>query len=125
VFEDPASYADAPPGDEWCRDLLADPHVILLVAEDAGQVVGGIGAYMLRKFEQERSEVYIYDLAVAEQHRRRGIATALIAEIRRLARQNGAWMIFVQGDKGDEPALALYRKLAASEERPYHFDITP
>ena len=51
---------------------------------------------MLPKFEQERSEVYIYDLAVAVAHRREGIATALIMELKRIASLRGAYVIFVQ-----------------------------
>ena len=41
-------------------------------------MVGALAAYELLKFEAERSEIYIYDLAVLEEFRRRGIATALI-----------------------------------------------
>ena len=87
------------------------------------QVVGGIAAYELKKFEQQRSEIYIYDLAVAEAHRRRGIATALIQALRRIAAGRGAYVIFVQADIGDEPAIALYSKLGIREDV-LHFDIT-
>lgn len=125
VFDEADTYGKAPPGDAWCAELLADPGIILLVALDAGRVVGGIGAYVLRKFEQERREVYIYDLAVVADRRRAGVATALIGETRRIAREIGAWMVFVQGEEQDEPAIALYRKLAASEEPALHFDIAP
>jgi aminoglycoside 3-N-acetyltransferase I len=55
-----------------------------------GTVVGGLAAYELKKFEQERSEIYIYDLAVREEHRRQGIATALIGELKAIARRRGA-----------------------------------
>ena len=41
-------------------------------------MVGGLAAYVLPKFEQERSEVCIYDLAVAEPHRRQGIAEEVL-----------------------------------------------
>ena len=37
-------------------------------------MTGALVAYVLEKFERERSEVYIYDLAVAATHRRQGIA---------------------------------------------------
>jgi len=89
-----------------------------------GTVVGGLAAYELRKFEQERSEVYIYDLAVAGEHRREGIATSLIVELRRVAVEMGAWVIFVQADMGieDEAAIALYSRLGVREEV-LHFDI--
>jgi aminoglycoside 3-N-acetyltransferase I len=50
-----------------------------------GVVVCGLAAYELKKFEQERSEIYIYDLAVASEHRREGIATALIEKLKEIA----------------------------------------
>lgn len=51
---------------------------------------GGNAAYELRTFARERSEVYLYDLAVAAPHRRHGIATALILELKKLAAARGA-----------------------------------
>ena len=86
------------------------------------QVVGGLVAYELEKFERERRELYIYDLAVREEHRRQGIATALIGRLRTIAAQRGAWVIFVQADYGDEPAIALYERLGVREEV-LHFDV--
>jgi aminoglycoside 3-N-acetyltransferase I len=77
---------------------------------------------VLEKFEQERSEVYIYDLAVAEAHRRQGIATALIGALKPVARERGAWVIFVQADPGDDPAIKLYESLGVIENV-HHFDI--
>jgi aminoglycoside 3-N-acetyltransferase I len=59
--------------------------LIALAALKHSMVVGGLVAYQFQKFEQERSEIYIYDLAVAEAPRRRGIATALIEELKKLA----------------------------------------
>jgi aminoglycoside 3-N-acetyltransferase I len=106
------------------RTLLSRPHIIVLGALADEAVIGGLVAYELEKFEQPRSEIYIYDLAVDEAWRRRGIATALINELRRIARERGAWMIFVQGDYGDDAALALYDKLGTREEV-LHYDITP
>ena len=73
--------------------------------------------------EQARSEIYIYDLAVAEEYRRRGVATALIGALQRIASLRGAWVIFVQADLGDDPAVALYTKLGSREEV-LHFDIS-
>jgi aminoglycoside 3-N-acetyltransferase I len=125
VFDDRESYLENPPDDDYCRSLLADSNVILIAAIADGRVVGGLGGYRLRKFERARSEIYIYDLAVAEDMRRQGIATALIEAVRQIARETDCWMIFVQGDQEDEPAIALYRKLGVSEEQPLHFDIAP
>jgi aminoglycoside 3-N-acetyltransferase I len=87
-------------------------------------VIGGIAAYVLPKFEQARSELYIYDLAVDQQHRRQGVATAMIGELKKLAAARGIYVIFVQADHGDEPAIALYTKLGLREDV-LHFDIAP
>ena len=127
VFEDPASYAARPPSDDYAWDFLQRNDSILLIAEAAGETVGALAGYVLPKFEQARSEVFIYDLAVDEAWRRRGVATALIEGTRRIAREVGAWTVFVQADTipEDEPARALYRKLASEEITALHFDIAP
>lgn len=68
--------------------------------------------------------IYIYGLAVASAHRRQGIATALIEELKKIAAGQGAYVMFVQADTGieDEPAIALYTKLGTREDV-LHFDI--
>jgi aminoglycoside 3-N-acetyltransferase I len=122
AFGEPETYGADPPSDAYLRDLLGKEHVIALVALVGEQVTGGLVAYELDKFEQERREIYIYDLAVVEAHRRKGIATALIERLREIAAERGAWVIYVQADYGDDPAIALYDKLGAREEV-LHFDI--
>ena len=87
-------------------------------------MIGGLTAYVLEKLEQERSEIYIYDLAVAAHRRRRGVATALISELRTIATPLGAWVVYVQADHGDDPAISLYSKLGTREDV-LHFDIRP
>lgn len=122
AFDDPKSYAAAPPPDAYLEGLLAKDHVVALAAIAGEAVIGGLVAYELDKFEQARRELYIYDLAVAEPHRRQGVATALIRELQALGRTRGAWVIFVQADPPDAPAIRLYEGLGAREDV-LHFDI--
>jgi aminoglycoside 3-N-acetyltransferase I len=124
AFNEVATYSGARPSSAYLERLLGSDSFIALVAIKDGQVVGGMAAYELQKFEQERSEIYIYDLAVADAHRREGIATALILELKRIAALRGAYVIFVQADPGDAPAIALYKKLGTREDV-LHFDIPP
>jgi aminoglycoside 3-N-acetyltransferase I len=125
AFNDVDTYAGQPPSAEYTRSLLGSEAFIALVALKDDTVIGGIAAYELRKFEQARSEIYIYDLAVLDGHRREGVATALIQALKAIAAERGAYVIFVQADTGveDEPAIALYTKLGAREEV-LHFDIS-
>ncbi|MGI9424359.1 MAG: AAC(3)-I family aminoglycoside N-acetyltransferase [Hyphomicrobiaceae bacterium] len=122
VFDEPATYSGAQPDDSYLQQLLRSDTFIALAALRDGQVVGGLAAYELRKFEQARSELYIYDLAVVADQRRKGIATDLISTLRTIAKARGAYVIYVQADLIDEPAIALYTKLGVREDV-LHFDI--
>lgn len=124
AFQDSETYQSAVPSDEYLNKLIDRDDFIPLVALADGKVVGGLAAYVLRKFEQERSEIYIYDLAVLEAYRRRGVATALINRLREIAREIGAYVIYVQADRGDDPAIKLYESFG-TRENVLHFDIGP
>lgn len=122
AFADPETHLSKKPSDSYLLKLLSKPHVIVLAAFDGATVVGGLVAYVMEKYEQERSEIYIYDLAVAETHRRQGIARNLILNLKSIGKEIGAWVILVQADKPDTPAIRLYESLGTKEE-PLHFDI--
>ena len=124
AFENPATYNDARPSDRYLERLLGSDTFIALAARSGEEVIGGLAAYELRKFEQERSEIYIYDLAVAVAHRRKGVATALIRALQGIAHERGAYVVYVQADLTDPPAIALYTKLGVREDV-LHFDLPP
>lgn len=123
-FEDERTYCAHQPDDRYLQRLLQNPDFIAIAASTGSEVVGGLAAYVLPKFEQARSEIYIYDLAVSAEHRRRGIATTIIDALKQQARKRGIAVIFVQADYGDEAAVALYTKLGVREDV-MHFDIAP
>ncbi len=122
AFNEVEAYTAHPPSGGYFDRLLGNKEFVALAAVEAGEVIGGLIAYELVKFEQERSEFYIYDLAVREQSRRRGVATALIEELRHIAAANMAEVIYIQADRGDEAAIALYSRLGRRQEV-LHFDI--
>ena len=121
-FDERDTYTGNRPSSGYVAGLLADEMLILIVAIDGGRVVGALAAYELRKFEQERSELYVYDLGVDAAFRRQGIATALIHRLQEIAAERAAWVTFIQADYDDLPAVALYSKLGEREEV-LHFDI--
>jgi aminoglycoside 3-N-acetyltransferase I len=116
AFNETETYSAAQPNRGYLLSLLHGDHFIALAAIMEGVVVGGIAGYLLRKFEQERSEFYLYDLAVAEPFRRRGIASQLIERLKVVAKERGAYVIFVQADMVDESAIALYEKFGKGEQ---------
>ena len=72
AFDERNTYTKAVPSAGYLKRLLDSSHFIALAALKDSTVVGGLAAYELQKFEQERSEIYIYDLAVSTAHRRQG-----------------------------------------------------
>jgi aminoglycoside 3-N-acetyltransferase I len=122
AFGETETYQGAVPSDAYLDALLRKPHFIAVVALQGERVVGGLAAYELEKFEQARSEVYIYDLAVREGDRRKGVATGLIRALGRIAKERGAYVMFVQADLVDDPAIRLYESLGTREDV-LHFDI--
>lgn len=122
VFDEEKIYCSAQPSSTYLKGLLGKEEFFALAAFENENVVGGLTAYELQKYEQERSEIYIYDLAVLKAYRRRGIATALIEKLRRISARRGVYVMIVQADQGDDPAIALYSKLGIREDI-LHFDI--
>ena len=124
AFDDLETYTSRQPDDAYLARLLGGENFVAIAASDGQAVVGGLTGYVLHKFEQARSELYIYDLAVAQSHRRQGIATGMIEHLKRLAASRGVYVIYVQADHGDHPAVQLYSKLGVREDV-MHFDIQP
>ena len=59
------------------------------------------------------TEMFLYELAVDEPVRRRGIGTALVQALRTLARERGCYGLFVFTDADNEAALATYARAGA------------
>lgn len=121
AFEDPENYSRNRPDPAYLSTLLAQESFIALVAMDGDSLAGALVAYDLKKLEQARSEIYIYDLAVDTAFRRRGVATSLIQALKPIAKNLGAISIYVQADPEDEEAVNLYTKLGERADV-LHFD---
>ena len=62
AFDEVETYQAAVPSDNYLEALLSSENFIPLVATVDGCVVGGLAAYVLKKFEQERSEISVVHL---------------------------------------------------------------
>ena len=58
AFNDVGTYTHNRPSAGYLRRLLGSDTFIAIAAVEGGDVVGGIAAYEMQKFEQERSEIY-------------------------------------------------------------------
>ncbi|HLP31348.1 MAG TPA: GNAT family N-acetyltransferase [Geothrix sp.] len=101
--------ARRPLGDRYLDRLLRRSSFWALVALHEGEVVGGLTAHALPMTTSEVSELLIYDLAVREDHQRKGIGRQLLAALRTAAAEQGIGMLYVPVDDGDAHALEFYR----------------
>ncbi|MGW3356406.1 GNAT family N-acetyltransferase [Streptomyces bungoensis] len=95
---------------EWAeRFLAADGHHLLLArAEGADGPVGFVSG-VETVHPDKGAEMFLYELAVAEPYRRRGIGRALVERLAALARERGCHGMWVGVDTGNDAALAAYR----------------
>lgn len=100
------------------RTFLANPDALLVVARWEGVVCGFLSAYRLPRFDGLGSEVQLYEIGTHEDFRRRGVATALIAEVKRWATEVGASNVWVLTEVENDPAQGLYAATGGVRDEP-------
>jgi ribosomal protein S18 acetylase RimI-like enzyme len=112
----PDRYRDAPLAEiaDWMRQLLADPAVTVLVAEDGE----AIGFAVVRRsdspghtFAFPRLSATVEALGVTANAQRRGAGRALMAAAEELARSWGAASVVLDVQSFNQAALDFYRAL--------------
>ena len=84
------------------RGELTNKLALWLVAVEDGEVVGYVGSQTVLQ------EADMMNIAVADAHRRRGIARMLVEE---LIRQLDAYQLTLEVRASNTPAIALYEKM--------------
>ncbi|MCM4077320.1 MULTISPECIES: GNAT family N-acetyltransferase [Paractinoplanes] len=114
-----ADLFDGPPLAEATGRFLATAgHHLLLAYDDDGRAVGMItGVEMTHP--DKGTEMFVYELSVVPEARRRGIGNALVTELAAIARRNGCYGMWVGTEPDNEAALATYRRAGADEEAPF------
>jgi aminoglycoside 3-N-acetyltransferase I len=94
--------------------LLARDDFWAFVAVSGREIVGGLTAHTLPMTRAERSEMFIYDVAVRPDYQRQGVGRHLMTAVRNAARARGIDDVFVAADEDDAHALDFYRSLGGS-----------
>jgi ribosomal protein S18 acetylase RimI-like enzyme len=112
-----ADLFDEPPRETATARFLAGPDHHLLFAYDDDRPVGMVSG-VETTHPDKGTEMFLYELGVAEDARRQGVATALVNALAALARDRGCYAMWVGVDTGNAAALATYRRAGAHEEAP-------
>ncbi|MBR7178937.1 MAG: ribosomal protein S18-alanine N-acetyltransferase [Oscillospiraceae bacterium] len=95
-------FFSAPWDENSVRSEITNPLALWLVAVENGEVLGYIGSQTVLQ------EADMMNVAVAEQHRRRGIARMLVEE---LIRQLDAYQLTLEVRASNAPAISLYESM--------------
>ena len=90
---------------------------LFLVAKEENEVIGYIGMSIVI------DEGYIFNVAVRENHRNKGVATALINELVTYGKKNNFSFITLEVRESNLPAISLYSKfgfIKAGERQDYY-----
>ena len=117
VFEEPSNVAS----ERELKKLLnkADFYAIVAIKED--KVIGGLTAYELKRYYTDKSELYIYDIAVKKELHNQGIGKKLINHLKDYSMKNGIEEIFVEAHSDDEQAVKFYESTFGKSEKVDHF----
>lgn len=114
---------------ERAKEFLADERHHIAVALEGDMVVGFASAVHYVHPDKPQPELWINEVSVAPQWRRRGVGQRLVRALLAKAQQLGCREAWVLTEQANEPANALYKSLAgeASDEAPvmYTFHIEP
>ena len=106
---------DEPIRPEAARRFLAEATSHLCIAYEGGAPVGFVSG-LETTHPDKGTELFLYELAVDETWRRRGIGTALVGALAELGRERGCYGMWVLTDRSNEAALATYRRAGAGDE---------
>ncbi len=100
------AIGEARPSAERCRQLLANPAFVGVVALAPGPV-GFAWGHMLA--HPEGDALLLYSIDVAEGARRQGAARAMVEAMKALAARRGCYEMWVATNRSNAAAMALYR----------------
>lgn len=103
------------------ESFLSDPATVALAMVRDREVVGWVWGNRQRH-AAGYSQVQLYEIEVAPEHRGRGIGRALLTRFRDLAMSEGHRKMWLFTDEGNVPAKALYRSTGGSASP--HEDVT-
>jgi aminoglycoside 3-N-acetyltransferase I len=108
-LKEPNEHNDVPPVDAvYAATVLLTSGFYAIAALHNGTVVGGLTAYALPMHTGQFAEMFLYEIGVEEAHQRHGIATALIAELKRICHEKHIKTMFVGTSVDNAAARKLY-----------------
>src|SRR6266567_7437627 len=94
--------------------FLADPNRFYLLAYSGGEIAGAVHGYLL-PHPAGAKYLYVDEVDTIANHRRQGVATAMMNEVFEIGRQYGADEVWLGTERGNERAKSFYLRLKPTE----------
>jgi aminoglycoside 3-N-acetyltransferase I len=104
VFQEPVETLS----DQYLDRILGEEGFWVLAAWADGELAGGLTAHTLPMTRTEAPEIFIYDVAVREEMRRKGVGRSLVKVLREQAGALGIRVVFVLAENDDAEAVRFY-----------------
>ncbi len=104
------------PKANYFAKLLSQDNFHAFVAIKDNEVVGGISANELTIFNEEATEIFLYEIGVSEPHRQQGIARKLIESLLAVCKEKGITAMYVGTSVDNEAAKQLYASTGGTME---------
>lgn len=108
--------------DKHLERLLNNEYFSVFVAKANDRVVGGLTAYELIKYYSNKSELYIYDIAVAPTFQKKGVGRLLMEALKNYCAVHSIDEMFVEAHTEDETAVKFYQSTLGEFEEVAHFN---
>jgi ribosomal protein S18 acetylase RimI-like enzyme len=119
ILPELSRWAGRPPLDRAAAaQFLANQHNHLLVAFEERDAVGMLLAHELDRRHADERKMFLYEIDVREDHRRRGIGRALMSLFGELCRERGFPVAWVLTDDANPVATAFYAACGGTRVQP-------
>ena len=108
--------------EDHLTNLLQNPTFIVYAILCNGELVGGLTAYELPLYYLNKSELFIYDIAIKNEFQRKGLGKQLLTAVTNYCKESNIENIFVAANEEDMHALDFYRSTGGKEEKVVHFN---
>ncbi len=110
-----AELFDNVPSPQATSRFLTDPNHHLLIAYDDGVPVGFVSGVEVTH-PDKGTEMFLYELGVTADHRRRGVGRNLVERLAGIASDRDCYGMWVLTDAANTAALATYERAGANRE---------
>lgn len=108
---------DDQPTEAWTRLFLAREGHHLVMAFEEGRAIGFVSG-VETVHPDKGVELFVYELGVDEDHRRRGVARAMLDRLEAVAAERGCRGMWVTTEADNVAALATYRSASYNPPEP-------